>query len=110
MIDKLAGAYCCEDIDETSFLEDFPPVLTLAAPQVEEIARAIWQRQHDSLDRSALSYNAKWRDQSIPTKFWDEFVSDARVVLLLLYKKHTQYQNASVCPPIHAANVRMPNR
>jgi len=70
-----------------------PSVLTLEMPSVEAVAKAIWQRQRDALDPAAIAYNAKWRDPSIPQKFWDEFVLDAYAVLLLLIEKHTEYEN-----------------
>jgi hypothetical protein len=69
-------------------------VLTLETPKAEEIARAIWQRQHAVLSAESLSYHTQWRDQSIPHRFWDEFVLDAHAVLLLLHEKHNDYQNA----------------
>jgi hypothetical protein len=74
----------------------YPSILTLKTPNVEEIARAIWQRQHDALNSHAASYNATWRDQSIPSRFWDEFMLDAQAVLLLLYNNHIEYQNTRV--------------
>ena len=70
-----------------------PSILTLETPNVEEIAKVIWQRQHDALVSGSISYNLKWRDESIPSRFWDEFLLDARAVLLLLCKKHIEYQN-----------------
>jgi hypothetical protein len=66
----------------------------LETPKAEEIARAIWQRQHAVLSAESLSYHTQWRDQSIPHRFWDEFVLDAHAVLLLLHEKHNDYQNA----------------
>ena len=71
-------------------------ILTLKIPDVEEIAQAIWQRQHDALGSGALSHDVEWRDQSVPSKFWDEFYRDAQAVLMLLYEKHIEYQNAEV--------------
>jgi hypothetical protein len=64
--------------------EPSPLVLTIELPSVEEIAKAIWKRQHEALNTHALSYNAQWRDSSIPSRYWDQFLLDARAVLLLL--------------------------
>jgi hypothetical protein len=69
-------------------------ILILETPKAEEIARAIWQRQHAALSDECLSYHTKWRDESIPSRFWDEFLLDAHAVLLLLYEKHNYYRNA----------------
>lgn len=69
-------------------------ILTLAAPKAEEIARAIWQRQHAALSAESLSYHQQWRDQSMPPRFWNEFLLDAHAVLLLIHEKHNDYQNA----------------
>jgi hypothetical protein len=71
-----------------------PSVLTLATPLDEEIAQAIWLRQRDQLVSDALN-KAKWRDPSVPAKFWNEFLLDARAVLSLLYGKHFEYQNGN---------------
>jgi hypothetical protein len=71
-------------------------ILTLDSPNVEEIAKAIWQRQHDMLVSESIFYNTTWRDKSIPSKFWDEFLLDAHAVLSLLIKKHIEYQNKCV--------------
>ena len=68
-------------------------VLMLEMPSVEDVAKAIWQRQRNALDPAAISYSVQWRDPSIPQKFWDEFVLDAYAVLLLLIEKHTEYEN-----------------
>ena len=84
--------YCSSD--EPVPFQAIPSVLTLEAPLDDEIAKAIWQRQHDRLVPDAISYNAKWRDQSVPSRCWDEFLLDAHAVLLLLYKKHIKYQNS----------------
>ena len=93
MVDKTNGEYSCSRMDEPSTLKLDPSILTFEAPRVEEIARVIWQRQHDRLLPDSISYSAGWRDQSIPSKFWDEFLRDAHAVLLLLYEKHVEYQN-----------------
>lgn len=68
-------------------------ILILETPKAEEIARAIWQRQHAALSAECLSYHTKWRDESIPPRFWSEFLLDAHAVLLLLHKKHNDYQS-----------------
>ena len=92
MIDKPNGVPICSRSNETIFEEVDPSTLTLETPDVEEIARAIWERQHDTLAPGAIHNNLKWRDQSMPSKFWDEFLLDAHAVLGLLYKKHIEYQ------------------
>jgi hypothetical protein len=92
MIDKPNDVTFCSRSKERISLHVNSSMLTLKTPEVEEIARAIWQRQHDALVPEAISYSAKWRDQSIPSRFWDEFLLDAHAVLLLLYKKHIEYQ------------------
>jgi hypothetical protein len=94
MNDKLNGVPICSRNTETTFVGANPLILTLAPPDVEEIARALWQRQRDALPSDAISYGLKWRDQSAPPKFWDEFFRDAQVILALLYNKHTEYQKA----------------
>jgi hypothetical protein len=94
MINKTNGIYSDAKIDEANFFQTDPSVLTLEIPNVEEIAKAIWQRQHDSLPLDAISHGVTWRDQAIPYKFWDEFLLDAHAVLLLLHKKHFKCQNA----------------
>jgi hypothetical protein len=67
-----------------------PRTLTLEMPDIEDIARVIWQRQHDALDSNS---NARhWRDQTIPSRFWDEFLLDAHAVLSLLQKEHVKFQ------------------
>jgi hypothetical protein len=92
MIDD--GGPFCSRHDETIFPSAYPLILTLETPSAEEIARVIWERQHNGLPSDAISHNAKWRDQSIPSRFWDEFLLDADAVLLLFQKKHIEYQNA----------------
>jgi hypothetical protein len=82
----------CSNHEAVSF-QAMPSVLTFEMPIDEEIAKAIWQRQHDRLTSDAIFYNAKWRDPSVPFQFWDEFLLDARAVLSLLCKKHIEYQN-----------------
>jgi len=81
----------CSNHEPVSF-QATPSVLTFEAPIDEEIAKAIWQRQHSRLVSGSIFYSAKWRDQSVPSRFWDEFLLDAQAVLSLLYKKHTEYQ------------------
>src|ERR1700756_1980314 len=39
--------------------------LTLKIPKSDEIARAIWQRQHAALPAESLSFHTQWRDQSV---------------------------------------------
>jgi hypothetical protein len=68
-------------------------VLTLEMPDVEEIAKAIWERRHNRLPSHTLSYQRSWRDESVPDKFWEEFLLDAQAVLRLLYRKHVEYCN-----------------
>jgi hypothetical protein len=92
MVDKSIGVSLCPGNTETLFLQVDHSVLMLEMPDVEEIARVIWQRQHEALGRDAISHNIKWRDQSIPAKFWDEFLLDAHAVLLLLQNKHIEYR------------------
>ena len=93
MVDQSKSVPFCSRNNEAIFFQVDSSILTLDRPDVEEIAKAIWQRQHDTLVSSSLFYNATWRDQSIPSKFWDEFLLDAHAVLSLLYKKHIEYQN-----------------
>jgi hypothetical protein len=81
---------CCSSHEPVAI----PSVLTFETPIDEEIAKAIWQRQHDRLVSDAFFYKAKWRDPSVPSKFWDEFLFDAHAVLSLLYKKHIEYHNS----------------
>ena len=69
-------------------------IITLETPKAEEIARAIWQRQHAALPAESLSYHKQWRDQSISPRFWNEFLLDAHAVLSLLQEKHDDYRNA----------------
>jgi len=93
MIDTANDIPFCSISDELIPFQVVPSILTLETPDVEEIAKVIWQRQHNALVSDAISYNLKWRDQSIPSRFWDEFLRDARAVLSLLCKKHIEYQN-----------------
>ena len=76
-----------------SFAPADPPVLTLEMPDVEEIAKAIWERQHNKLPLHALSYQTRWLDESVPRKFWDEFLLDAHAILRFLYRKHVEYNS-----------------
>jgi len=94
--DKPNADLTCSKYDEPSFLQAHPSILTLTTPTIEEIARVIWQRQHDALASDAISHDVKWRDESIPSRFWDEFLLDAHAVLLLLYKKNIEYQNTRI--------------
>ena len=93
MVDKSKDAPFCSRNNEAIVFQVDSSILTLDTPDVEEIAKVIWQRQHDKLVSASLFYNAKWRDQSIPSKFWDEFLLDAHAVLSLLFNKHIEYQN-----------------
>jgi hypothetical protein len=93
MVDKSKSVPFFSRNNEAIVIQVDPSILTLDTPDVEEIAKAIWQRQHDTLVSNSLFYNATWRDQSIPSKFWDEFLLDAHAVLSLLYNKHIEYQN-----------------
>ena len=71
-------------------VKSYPRTLTLEMPDIEDIARVIWQRQHDALDSNS---NARhWRDKTIPSKFWNEFLLDAHAVLSLLEKEHVKFQ------------------
>jgi hypothetical protein len=70
----------------------YPTILSLETPDAEDIARIIWQRQRAALDPGAIAYNAEWRDQLIPARFWDEFVLDAQAVLSFLFERHTIYE------------------
>jgi hypothetical protein len=91
MIDK--GALFCPRLTRSSHFRAYPSILKLETPPVEEIARAIWRRQHDLLASDAISRDVVWRDQSIPSKFWDEFLLDAHAVLSLLCEKHMEDRN-----------------
>ena len=93
VVDKSKNAAICSRNNEAIVFRVNSSILTLDTPDVEEIAKAIWQRQHDPLASNSLFYNAKWRDQSIPFKFWNEFLLDAHAVLSVLYKKHIEYRN-----------------
>jgi hypothetical protein len=92
MIENSNGLHTRPSFDET-FAPTAPPVLTLEMPDVEEIAKAIWERQHNKLPSHALSYQTRWRDESIPHKFWEEFLLDAQAVLRVLYRKHVEYES-----------------
>jgi hypothetical protein len=91
MIDKLNGVSLCPGRDLSA---EGNEILTLEAPKAEEIARAIWQRQHSALPAGPLSYHMQWRDESIPSRFWNEFLLDAHAIRLLLHEKHNDYRNA----------------
>jgi hypothetical protein len=89
-------------VDSRSFCseneEGAPPhvdqwTLTFGIPSIEEIATAIWQRQHSKLGLDAIHYDTKWREQSFPSIFWDNFVLDAHAVLTLLYKKCIEHHH-----------------
>ncbi len=93
MVDRSKSVPICSKNNEAILFQTGASILMLDTPDVEEIAKAIWQRQHDRLVAESLFYNATWRDQSIPSKFWDEFLLDAHAVLSLLFIKHIEYQN-----------------
>ena len=92
MVENRFGISFCQQTEEDVRLRSDQSILTLETPDVEEIAKAIWQRQHDALGSDAIYYNVKWRDQILPSKFWEEFVLDAHAVLMLLYKKRVEYR------------------
>ena len=96
MVDNPNGVSFSSRNNEAFLLQVEHSILTLKTPNVEEIARAIWQRQHDALAPDAIFCDARWRDPSIPSKFWDEFLLDAHAVLSLLYKKHIKYQHKRI--------------
>jgi hypothetical protein len=93
MIDNPNGFHSFLNSTKENFSSVDDLILTFEMPSVEEIARAIWQRQRSTMHPEAISFNARWRDQNIPSKFWNEFLLDAQAVLSLLYKKHIDYQN-----------------
>jgi hypothetical protein len=70
--------------------QSYPQILKFETPDIEEIAKAIWQRQHDALDSKSVARD--WRDHAVPSRFWDEFLLDARAVLAFLYREHEKYQ------------------
>jgi hypothetical protein len=72
-----------------------PSFSTLPTPSAEEIARAIWQRQHDALEPSTIASMVCWRDPSIPSRYWEEFLKDAEAVLSLFYSKQVLCENGS---------------
>ena len=113
MIDKLNGVSLAPGRDTTLSAEE-DEIFTLEMPKAEEIAKAIWQRQHAALSAESLSYHAQWRDQSIPPRFWNEFLLDAHAVLLLLHEKRNDYQNAreigNIESPIAPSPVAAPLR
>lgn len=103
MNQKPKSVLFCSNHKAVSF-QAIPSLLTIRTPIDEEIAKAIWQRQHDRLVSDAIFYKVNWRDPSIPFRFWDEFLLDAHAVLSLLYEKHIEYQskdksNGIVCDP-----------
>jgi 6-pyruvoyl-tetrahydropterin synthase len=93
MINTPNADFACSRYDEPSYRQAHLSTLKLTTPTIEEIARVIWQRQHDALASDAISHDVKWRDESIPCRFWDEFLLDAQAVLMLLYKKHIEHEN-----------------
>ena len=95
MIENLYGFHPSQSLNG-SFGQADRLVLTLEMPDVEEIAKAIWERQHNKLPSHALSYQTRWRDESVPDKFWEEFLLDAQAVLQVLYRKHVEYESKQV--------------
>jgi len=74
----------------------YPLILSSTLPSSEDIAKAIWRRQRDALGADAIAHNVEWRDQSMPAKFWDEFLLDANAVLSLFLqgtRQPTNYAN-----------------
>jgi hypothetical protein len=62
-------------------------ILTVEVPSVEEIAKAIWRRQHDKLGSDAIHCDVEWLDKTLPSKYWEEFIQDAQAILRLLNSK-----------------------
>jgi hypothetical protein len=91
MLTRRKGAPVCTRDKTKFFVRPEHSLLIFEKPDVEELAEAIWQRQRDALQPGAIFSNAKWRDQSIPSRFWNEFLLDAQAVLSLLDRKHTEY-------------------
>jgi hypothetical protein len=85
-IDRSHWSPCTESQDD-------PSILTLEMPDLEEIARAIWQRQHNALSENAITRDVEWRDPSLPPRYWNEFLLEASAVLSLLHRGHIKYQN-----------------
>ena len=82
--------------------QNYPRTLTLELPDIEDIARAIWQRQHDTLGSNS---NARhWRDTALPSRFWDEFLLDARAVLSFLKNEHLRFQEKMGGYPTSSCN------
>ena len=73
--------------------QEYPSILTLETPDIEEIARAIWERQHNALSENAIAREVDWRDPSLPPRYWNEFLLDASSVLSILHRGHIKYQN-----------------
>ena len=95
MIEPADRASLCSSYNEP---RAYPSILTLATPDIEDIARAIWERQHDELGPEAVAYHARWRDPSIPSRFWNEFLLDANAVLAFLYNGHVKYNHSGNLP------------
>jgi hypothetical protein len=107
MLNGTGGAY---PRAEHGNAQKYPRTLTLDLPDIEDIARAIWQRQHDTLGSNS---NARhWRDTTLPSKFWDEFLLDARAVLSFLTNEHVRFQKkmgghpTSSCSDYEAGDLR----
>jgi hypothetical protein len=107
MTNEIDEAYSCSKYTEP---KNNPRILTLELPDAEDIARAIWLRQHSALDSNANG--RRWRDKGVPSKFWDEFMLDAGAVLVLLHEKHIKYQkrratHQSFAPSYDAHELRV---
>ena len=50
---------------------------------------------------NAIYYDTKWRDQSIPSKYWDEFALDGKTVLALLREKQNVLPFSADCRSAH---------
>ena len=59
MIDSPNGVHSFLNRAEDNFSSVDDLILTFETPSVEEIARAIWQRQRSTTHPDALSFNAK---------------------------------------------------
>jgi hypothetical protein len=75
-------------IDSRTRPTEFNTPNSFIFPKAEEIAQAIWKRQRSTLSPGAIYYNTEWRDHSLPSRYWDDFVLDAHAVLTLLRGKN----------------------
>jgi hypothetical protein len=69
-------------------------IVAAEVPSLEEIARAIWRRQHDKLGHDAIHYDVEWLDKTLPSKYWEEFLQDAHAILRLFYSKQIETSGA----------------